>query len=437
MANVIKLNDYLKRQNELFDAFITSSGREVSVEPFVDIYSKEDGVSYSCEDLLRYITSYVKSKRITESELEKYENTKKVPNDIIFKRGRIIIEAIIESQGNTKDLDKFGREFAKKDGRIHPYDQKYLLKCRDYYLHTSKNADILLAYKNVCELVSRGTYDIELPIKILEISDNKKAIEFINRINISKSSLRSLVNEYETLYPANTANITRLNFLLKEAYKTSNTLVKFYEAKLSHDTIKDRLIDLRRMLEEYLISDIEDISELFDKYHFNSYKFSETLKDAKTNKDVLLNNLIAKYEAKSLSINNSYKEVITKIMQAAANGINYGYGYREFNVYDYYMIKNGISLDTLIKYTNEIYEKESANAIISVLSQFELDSTSSYEELKEVHTSDNANIIFDYIEYANLPLSEEMYEAVEKRFADNDISFEVVDTPKVSGLWIK
>lgn len=262
MATIIKLDEYLKRQKELFNAYITSSGQEVSVMPFASSYNQQDNKTYTGDDLLRYIDSYTKGNLITNEELDKYNNTKKMPNDLIFKRGRIIIEAIIASHGDTKNLDRLGRDFAKKDGRLHPYDNKYLLKCRDYYLKNSKNEDLINAYKNVCELVARGTYDIELPLKILEMQDNKKAISFINRINISKSSLRKLVNEYETLYPANTANITRLNYLLKEAYKTGSDLVKFYEAKVSHDTIKDRLTALRRMLEDYLISDIEDISNL-------------------------------------------------------------------------------------------------------------------------------------------------------------------------------
>lgn len=434
MATIIKLDEYLKRQKELFNAYITSSGQEVSVMPFASSYNQQDNKTYTGDDLLRYIDSYTKGNLITNEELDKYNNTKKMPNDLIFKRGRIIIEAIIASHGDTKNLDRLGRDFAKKDGRLHPYDNKYLLKCRDYYLKNSKNEDLINAYKNVCELVARGTYDIELPLKILEMQDNKKAISFINRINISKSSLRKLVNEYETLYPANTANITRLNYLLKEAYKTGSDLVKFYEAKVSHDTIKDRLTALRRMLEDYLISDIEDISDLFDKYGFNSYKFTETIKDALSSKDMLLHSLINKLEAKTLSINNSYKEILTKIMQAKYNGINYGYGYREFNTYDYYMLKNGVDRDKLIEYANKIYEADDANAIISVISEYEVDSQLSREELETFYQSSDSSLILDYLEYSNIPLSLETFRAVQTRFHENDISFEVIEPKKVANM---
>ncbi len=266
------------------------------------------------------------------------------------------------------------------------------------------------------------------------MQDNKKAISFINRINISKSSLRKLVNEYETLYPANTANITRLNYLLKEAYKTGSDLVKFYEAKVSHDTIKDRLTALRRMLEDYLISDIEDISDLFDKYGFNSYKFTETIKDALSSKDMLLHSLINKLEAKTLSINNSYKEILTKIMQAKYNGINYGYGYREFNTYDYYMLKNGVDRDKLIEYANKIYEPDDANAIISVISEYEVDSPLLREELETFYQSSDSSLILDYLEYSNIPLSLETFRAVQTRFHENDISFEVIEPKKVANM---
>ena len=138
MATIIKLDEYLKRQKELFNAYITSSGQEVSVMPFASSYNQQDNKTYTGDDLLRYIDSYTKGNLITNEELDKYNNTKKMPNDLIFKRGRIIIEAIIASHGDTKNLDRLGRDFAKKDGRLHPYDNKYLLKCRDYYLKNNK-----------------------------------------------------------------------------------------------------------------------------------------------------------------------------------------------------------------------------------------------------------------------------------------------------------
>lgn len=434
MATIIKLRTYLQRQNELFNAYISSNGKEISVLPFIEKYQEEDEKEYTGDDLLKYISSFVHSKRISDEELASYNKTKKVPNDIIFKRGRIIIEEIIASHGDTKNLEELGQDFAKKDGRLHPYDNAYLLKCRDYYLKTSKNLDILLAYKNVCELVNRGSYDIELPIRILNIKDNKKAIQFINRINISKTSLRRLIDEYETLYPASTANITRLNFLLKEAYKTETKENHFYESNRPQETLKTRLTSLRRMLEEYLIKDIEDISNLFSKYHFNSYKFNETLKDANSSKDVMLHNLVYKYLAKVNAVNNTYKTILNKIMQAKYNGINYGYGYREFNAYDYYMLKEEIPKGVLIKYAKQIYDEEDASSIISVIEEYEVDNPVSREELMSAHKEANTELILDYLEYASIPLSEKTFASVLTRFAENDISFEVIEPQKVTSL---
>ena len=100
MATIIKLDEYLKRQKELFNAYITSSGQEVSVMPFTSSYGLQDNKTYTGDDLLRFIDAYTKGNLITKEELEKYNNTKKMPNDLIFKRGRIIIEAIIASHGD-------------------------------------------------------------------------------------------------------------------------------------------------------------------------------------------------------------------------------------------------------------------------------------------------------------------------------------------------
>ena len=76
MATIIKLDEYLKRQKELFNAYITSSGQEVSVMPFASSYNQQDNKTYTGDDLLRYIDSYTKGNLITNEELDKYNNTK-------------------------------------------------------------------------------------------------------------------------------------------------------------------------------------------------------------------------------------------------------------------------------------------------------------------------------------------------------------------------
>ena len=121
-------------------------------------------------------------------------------------------------------------------------------------------------------------------------------------------------------------------------------------------------------------------------------------------------------------------------MQAKYNGINYGYGYREFNTYDYYMLKNGVDRDKLIEYANKIYEPDDANAIISVISEYEVDSPLLREELETFYQSSDSSLILDYLEYSNIPLSLETFRAVQTRFHENDISFEVIEPKKVANM---
>ena len=436
-VNAINIDKYLKRQQEIFNAYIEANGKEVSILPFIESYSKEDNEEYTKENIFNYLNSYIKSNQISESDKEKYNQTRLVSNSLIFKRGRIITEVLIENQGSFDILPKYQAHFAKKDGKLEPYSQKYLLKCRDYYLSHTDNKGILLSYQKVVELANRGNYDVELLTKILEIPDNKSAIDFIRRINISKLSLKTLIDEYKTIYPANQKSIDRLNKIYKKAFKVEPKVVKFIEYKENRDTLENKLITLRRILEEYLMSDIEDINEIFPKYNYNEYKFNEIIKDAKTGSDIILNNLINKYYAKVLSITNSYKELIEAIMQAKYNGINYGYGYREFNIYDYYTLKNGASSNTLLAFAKKIYNQDDFLKVKDIINEYNQDDLKlSKDKLREEisNKNENTDLILDYLEYAKLPFTKDMYEAVLDRFENKDITFEIEENVKVVNI---
>ena len=61
--------------------------------PFASSYNQQDNKTYTGDDLLRYIDSYTKGNLITNEELDKYNNTKKMPNDLIFKRISLLDKA--------------------------------------------------------------------------------------------------------------------------------------------------------------------------------------------------------------------------------------------------------------------------------------------------------------------------------------------------------
>ena len=427
-VKTVALDEFIKRQHDVFNAYIESNGKEISVLPFVSEYSKSDDTEYTPESVINYLNSYIKSNQISNKEIKQYNKTRLVPNDIIFKRGRIITEVLIENQGSMDILPRYQAYFAKKDGKLEPYSDAYILKCRDYYLEHTKNQAILFAYQNVAELATHGKYDIELLTKILAIKDNKQALDFLNRINISKVSFGNLINEYQTLYPGDLVNLPRLRFLFDNIHSQMTKVVKFIDFREKKETLEYRLLSLRRLLEEYLMYDFESISELFTKHSFNEYKFNEILKDAEQSNDTILQGLINKYKAKKVSVENTYKSILDLIIKAKRDGINYGYGYREFNIYDYYTIKNGIPSQTLLKYAKNIYDDETYEEISSIVNTFNQDNVSNSKEdlLNQINNKNNkTTFIVDYLEFASLPLTIEMYEGVLERNQNKDISFEI------------
>lgn len=430
MQGIISIDEFLKRQKDVFDTYVKSHGREDSLLPLIEEYRINDKVEYQSEDILRYLTSYIKSNLITESELDSYNQTRIVSNEIIFKRGKIIVKALIQSQGDERELAKYALYFSRQDGKFNPYPIRYLYKCRDYYLTHSNNQALVSCYKTIKNLAKRGEYDVELINQILSIESNQDAIKFINQINISKASLKSLIDEYKVLYPANKDDYNRLNNLYREAYKFNKKVVKFIDLKQKHETLNDRIKNLKRILEEYLISDISDISDLYVKYHFTEYKFKETIKDAQTSRDIILNSLLNKYFAKEQHVLEQMKTIIDKIFQAYENGVFYGNGYRKMNLYDYYILKGEYTNDELISYAKKIYNHNDYNKIITILSSFS-DVVLTKKELLNILSKDqslDSEILEDiiaYLEYLNIPLSKEIFYASLERYNENDIDFEI------------
>lgn len=429
MQEIISIDEYLKRQKDVFNTYVESHGRENSLLPLLEEYKVTDEIDYEPTDILKYLTSYIKSNLITDEELASYNQTKLVSNEIIFKRGKTIVKALIQSQGDEIELHKYATLFANQDGKFTVYPFFYLYKCRDYYLTHSQNQALINCYKTITNLAKRGEYDVELLNQILSIESNQDAIAFITQINISKASLKSLIDEYKVLYPANKDDHNRLNNLYREAYKFNEKVVKFIDLQQKHETLNDRIKNLKRILEDYLISDIRDISDLYVKYHFTDYKFKETIKDAKTSHDVILNSLLNKYFAKEEQMKSQIKNIIDKIMQARENGVFYGNGYRQMNIYDYYILKDELTTDELINYAKKIYNPEDYNKIVIVLRSFNETILTKRELLNTLAKDSNLNketmeLIISYLEYSKIPLSKEIFYATLDRYNENDLDFE-------------
>lgn len=430
MQEIISIDEYLQRQKDVFNTYVESHGRETSLLPLLEEYRVNDQVDYQSEDILRYLSSYIKSNLITEEELASYNQTRVVSSEIIFKRGKTVVKALIQSQGDEIELAKYALSFARQDGKFNAYPMRYLYKCRDYYLTHSSNQALISCYETIINLAKRGEYDVELINQILSIESNQDAIKFINQINISKASLRSLIDEYKVLYPANKDDYNRLNNLYQGAYKFDEKVVKFIDLKQKNETLNDRIKKLKRILEEYLTSDIRNISELYVKYHFTEYKLRETIKDAKTSRDVILSSLLNKYFAKEHLIHEQVRTIIDKIKDAYANGVFYGNEYREMNLYDYYIFKEDYTTDELMSYAKRIYNPDEYNKIVTILRSFNEIVLTKTELLNILSKDKNltTEIIDDiiaYLEYSNIPLSKEIFYAALERYTKRDVDFEI------------
>lgn len=430
---VVSIDTYVKRQKEIFDAYIESNGKKSAIIPFVEKYSSEDSKDYSIKDVLKYIKLYINSNLIKEEEAKKFNGTKKVSNKVIFNRGKLLVQKLIESKGDFEELSKYTKEFAKADDRMHPYPASYLDTCRDYYLSHTKNIERLENYKRVMSLASRGDeYDIELINTLLEMDRIEKAVNFVKEINISKSSLVGLRQKYRLLYPANKKELSKINEIIDLSFRTNEKVIKFIDRKQTTMTNQDKIKIIKRMIEDYLLSDYEDISELFPKYNFNKYKFKETLKDAKTSRDIILNNLINNYYAKSNAIKSEKQEILNKLINAYDNGINYGNGFRSFNSHDFYLMINGNKVESLLEYAKDIYDSETLKKLKKILESFSLDKvyktksalinaitkfTKNGRELSD----EEKELIIDYMEYTNLPYSSSVFFECAERYFDNDI----------------
>lgn len=60
MQGIISIDEYLRRQKAVFNTYVESHGRETSLLPLIDEYRKSDELDYEPEDILRYLTSYIK-----------------------------------------------------------------------------------------------------------------------------------------------------------------------------------------------------------------------------------------------------------------------------------------------------------------------------------------------------------------------------------------
>jgi hypothetical protein len=430
MEVTVDIDTLLDRIHELFNTYI-QSGKEIDLLPLLDKYGKIDRKIYTIEKAMQYIKLYVTSKNITINELEKYNEVSKLDTKVIFMRGKKAMLSLIKSNGDEKELYILAKYFSNEDGKVNSYSVRYVKKCLEYYMINTKNQKLVDIYNTVISLhkdEQTNEFDISLIQKLVSMNDIIDAINLLKNINISNVSLKRLVNTYQVLYPANKKELEYL-------FNIIDTMQKQNDSKILPNDISNknkRLENLRKLLEYYLISDEDDISKVPKKYHMSTYSFNEAIKDALVSNDQVLISLIDKYQAKEESIKESNSNIIKSIGNAIINGINYGNGFRRFNLYDYMNMCGSLELDTIKSNIKEYFNEDETIYILSVLKSLDLHNRyQSVDDLKNkigLFSKNGRNmlesekeLVLDYISSNNLPINNNMFFAISERYFDGDL----------------
>ena len=133
----VMLETILKREKEVFDTFISNNGREISLQPLLIKYSKEDlneSEKYPYTILFDYLKMYTTSLLISEEELEQYKKAAYLPKNTILKRGREVIERLIENNNHWNEIGVVSKQYALEDGRYRSYSSETLKEWVNTYL---------------------------------------------------------------------------------------------------------------------------------------------------------------------------------------------------------------------------------------------------------------------------------------------------------------
>lgn len=440
MERSIDLETHLIRRREVFNHYITNRGREISLLPLLKKYSAEDGIpkpGYSFEYIEGLLIQYLESDEISREQTVSYNNTKKISKNIIMKRGREIIMAMIESKCDWSVVVKLGEKYAKEDGKIRPYSDSILYKYRNYYFDHTDEEDIKIQYAIVFELAKRSTtsgYDIEFVNSITKMESVEKAVALVKNVGISKTSLKSLRNAYGVLYPANEKELGVIDEIIENAY-APETPVKFVESDGPSKSALARIERLKPLLEDYLCSDYESIEVLFPQHKFTKYSFKEVLKDTTESRDLILRNLLDKYFAKEDSILMSKKMVTDSIVDGIKNGVNYGKGFRTFNTFDLFQLTR-MTVPKIVPYLYKLYNKSLAISIKEKLEKMVTSRT--YETADELMASVNYSLngrtltdeekllIVTFMEQGGWPYMTNLFNDTARRYIEGDLVLELV-----------
>lgn len=447
----LALETLLSRQKEVFDTFIANNGREVSIMPLVKKYIIEDGVEdnmYSYTKIFDYMNMYINSNQPTEEELETYKKVTTISDETKLKRGKEIVLLLIENRMHWKEVSILAKKFAMEDGKLYSYPSETMHEWRKFFLQNNHDEDIIRNYNIARELNKKRVstnYDVLLIDKLLEFESQEKAVTFIEQLKISRTSLKALLDAYKVLFPTKKDEAQQVDELINEAFKDTPLQPKKF-AEYTIEKRQDRIIRFKNLLEEYTISDIERISDLFEKYNFTKYSFPETLKDMQVSNDKIISLLIDKYEIKVATIMNKRINEINQIINGLFNGINYNGTYYKMNLYDIKMITD-MPIEELMHYAFKFIPRQDYTKFKKFMdnklacrkypTKQELFESVNYGKSGRMATDEEKWAVIDFMEEQGWPYQTQLFMDTISRYMDNLIDLhnnEVIeeDIPKMN-----
>lgn len=429
----VLLETILTRQKEVFDMFIANNGREVALQPLIKQYSFEDDTTYPHTIIRDYLKMYISSLNATEEDIKKYKKASTISDALKIKRGKEIVERLIENNVNWSEMSIFAKRYAIEDGKFRSYESHDLHEWKRLFLTNNTDKDLDTRYRKAVELKNKrkkSGYDLELLKELLEYQDIDKAKDFIISISISNKSITELLNAYIIIYPNNVTEITYLREAIEKAFENTQPTGKFVQNNKVQEKKQQRLLNFKNMIEEYVISDIEKIEVLFDKYNYTSYQFEETLKDMEATTDNIMRILLDNYEAKLASIAETRRNEVERIIIGITYGVCYGEEYQRFNMYDLKMITD-MSNNDIKKYAHKYFTPQEYKLVTSFLdnqgdtrykTRDELFSSINYGRNGRMVTEEEKWLAIEYMESNNWGYSSRLLMDILKRYMDNNIT---------------
>lgn len=411
---------FVNRSSEVFNAFIENKGNESKLAYLIVKYSKEDKKEYTYDKINTYLNAYLNNENINKADKDLYKKIITIPDELLLKRGKEIVEALIKSNNNFDDIMYLAKKYAREDGKVKPYSMFWMKKMQNYYLNNGDEF-IINQYNYVISSSKYYDYDDTL-IKELLNNNMNNAIKFIKNIGISKISIINLKNKYIEKNNLTKQEKKFLNKVINSAFKEKSSSL-YYESGLM------RIDKLKKTIEEYLVSDEEDISSFAYKFGLSNYSFEEALIDAETSNDLVLKSLIDKYREKEIYVAYNKKQDIDKILQGIMFGIVYNGKQYEFNYFDY-LTMTKLSSKQILKYANVYYEKKYINLLVDFFKQYEKDRV--YDNIDEMIKFTKFNSVTNedkwkvaiFLKNNGYKLSSNLFKDALKRFKQNALIIE-------------